>query len=103
MAHLTATWPGSQLPRFESLKSPVMSWTTMVGHEGPIRRLRAALGGGRLRSALLFEGPEGIGKRLVALPLARAVHCPRAPERGGDPCGECRACLAIAASADPEK
>src|SRR5213593_4561833 len=79
-----------------------MSWSTIVGHEEPIRRLRAALEDGRLHPALLFEGPEGIGKRLVALALARAVHCPRAPERRGDPCGECRACHAIAASADPE-
>src|SRR5207249_1259361 len=80
-----------------------MSWSTIVGHEEPIRRLRAALDAGRLHPALLFEGPEGIGKRLVALALARAVHCPRVPERGGDPCGECRACLAITASGDPER
>jgi DNA polymerase-3 subunit delta' len=80
-----------------------MSWSSIVGHEEPIRRLRAALESGRLHPALLFEGPEGIGKRRVALTLARAVHCPRSPERGGDPCGECRTCLTITASADPAK
>src|SRR5437867_13205738 len=79
-----------------------MSWNDIIGHEAVIRRLRPAVGAGRLHPALLFEGPEGIGKRLAALTLARAFHCPLAPSRGGDPCGECRTCLAIAASAEPE-
>src|SRR5207247_1540759 len=75
----------------------------ILGHEEPIARLRAALGAGRLHPGLLFEGPEGVGKRLVALTLARALHCPQAPARGGDPCGVCRTCLAIMESADPER
>ena len=80
-----------------------MSWSVIIGHEEPLARLRAALEAGRLHPALLFEGPGGVGKRLVALTLARALHCPRAPERGGDPCGACRACLAIMESADPAR
>src|SRR5437867_8281840 len=79
-----------------------MSWNDIIGHEAVIGRLRAAVGAGRLHPALLFEGPEGIGKRLAALTLARALQCPLAPSRGGDPCGECRTCLAIATSAEPE-
>jgi len=80
-----------------------MPWSRVVGHEETIARLRGALAAGRLHPCLLFEGPEGIGKRLVALTLAQAAHCPQAPERGGDPCGVCRACLAIDASASPER
>src|SRR5262249_55973542 len=81
----------------------LMPWSRVVGHEGTITRLRGALASGRLHPCLLFEGPEGIGKRLVALTLAQAAHCPQAPSRGGDPCGVCRVCRAIDASASPER
>jgi len=80
-----------------------MPWSRIVGHDESIARLRAALDAGRLHPCLLFEGPEGIGKRRVALTLAQAAHCPEAPSRGGDPCGVCRVCLAIDASASPER
>lgn len=80
-----------------------MPWSRIVGHEEAIARLRGGLAAGRLHPCLLFEGPEGIGKRLVALTLAQAAHCSQAPSRGGDPCGVCRVCLAIDASASPER
>lgn len=80
-----------------------MSWNTIVGHGELVGRLRTALAAGRLHPALLFEGPEGVGKRLAALTLARALHCPAAPSRIGDPCGTCRICLAIDGSADRER
>ena len=80
-----------------------MPWSRIVGHEETIARLRGALAAGRLHPCLLFEGPDGIGKRLIALTLAQAAHCPQAPSRGGDPCGECRTCRAIDASALPER
>lgn len=80
-----------------------MPWSRIVGHEETIARLRGALEAGRLHPCLLFEGPEGIGKRLVALTLAQAAHCPEAAGRGGDPCGVCRVCLAIDSSASPER
>lgn len=79
-----------------------MSWDDIVGHEDVIRRLRSAISASRLHPALLFEGPEGIGKRLVAMTLAQGHHCPHAPSRGGDPCGVCSICRAISASGGSE-
>lgn len=77
-----------------------MSWSSIVGHEQVIGRLRSAIEASRLHPVLLFEGPEGVGKRRVALTLAQAHHCPSASSRAGDPCGTCPTCRAIAGSAD---
>jgi len=41
--------------------------------------LRRTLKSGRLPGALLFVGEEGVGKKLFALEIARALNCPLAP------------------------
>lgn len=50
-----------------------MSWDDVVGHETPIRLLRGRLSAGRLAHAILLVGPEGIGKRTLAMTLAGAL------------------------------
>jgi DNA polymerase III subunit delta' len=51
-----------------------------------------------LPPSLIFAGPEGVGKRLVAMSLAQAVNC-LAPVDGDDgtrdACGACAACRKI--------
>jgi DNA polymerase-3 subunit delta' len=64
----------------------------IVGHETQIAALRQALEQDRLHHAYVFLGPEGVGKRTVALALAKAVHCAAA---SGDFCGRCENCLKI--------
>ena len=55
---------------------------------------------GQLPPAYLFHGDEGIGKRLAALALAKAVNCEG--EHGpGDSCGGCRPCRNIASGCHP--
>lgn len=63
--------------------------------------LAPALAEGRLGQALLFVGPPGVGKRLLADTLARALLC-RKTDAGGLPCGECRDCLQMAAGSHPD-
>ncbi len=67
-----------------------MTFAQVIGHDRQKDVLRRALTSGRLAHAYLFEGPEGIGKRLMALALARAVFCLRASG-----CGECSACRKV--------
>ena len=48
------------------------------------------LANGRVPGALLFAGEGGVGKKLFAVELARALNCLR--PRGVEACGACRAC-----------
>jgi DNA polymerase-3 subunit delta' len=66
---------------------------TLVGNERAKEILRRMLGQGRVPGALLFAGEEGLGKKLFALELARALNC-RA-RRGVEACGVCAACARV--------
>src|SRR6478672_7477150 len=65
----------------------------LTGNERVKQVLERMLESGRLPGALLFSGEEGVGKKLFALELARALNC-RSP-RGIQGCGECSACKRI--------
>ncbi len=69
-----------------------MGFKDIVGQEEARRILQSALRNDRLSHAYLFIGPEGVGKRLTAKTLAKALNC----QRGDiDPCDECRNCIRI--------
>lgn len=55
--------------------------------------------GGRLPQALLFEGPEGVGKQRLALWLAQALLCERA---AAEPCNDCRSCRLMNSLSHPD-
>ena len=55
--------------------------------------LKRMLVSGRLPGALLFTGEEGIGKKLFALEVARALNC-RSP-KDNEACGVCSSCVRI--------
>ena len=52
--------------------------------------------------ALLFVGPEGVGKHTFALRLAQALLCERVPEGELDPCEACPGCLQVMAGTHPD-
>jgi DNA polymerase-3 subunit delta' len=62
----------------------------LTGHRALRERLLDRLNGGRIRGTLLFTGPEGIGKRRVALELAQREICLRR-----NACGQCEGCRMI--------
>ncbi|HKR01985.1 MAG TPA: DNA polymerase III subunit delta' [Pyrinomonadaceae bacterium] len=62
--------------------------------------LRRMLADGRVPGSLLFVGEEGIGKKLFALELAKALNC-RALV-GTEACDRCPSCLRISHSKFPE-
>jgi DNA polymerase-3 subunit delta' len=72
----------------------------IVGHEQPLRLVRSALKEGRLHHSLLFHGPEGVGKRTVALLVAAALNCVRTG--GTDTCGACAACHRVGKGLHPD-
>jgi len=55
--------------------------------------LKRMLTNNRLPGAMLFIGEEGVGKKLFALEVARALNC-RTP-KDGEACGVCSACTRI--------
>jgi len=67
-----------------------MTFSQILGHDRQKDILRRAIGSDRLAHAYLFEGPEGIGKRLMALALVRAIFC-----QDGSGCGSCSACRKV--------
>jgi len=67
-----------------------------------VESLRRTMGRARLPHALLFVGPEGVGKRTFALKLAQALLCERVPEADLAPCGTCPGCVQVAAGTHPD-
>ncbi|MBK5936876.1 DNA polymerase III subunit delta' [Halorhodospira halophila] len=65
-------------------------------------RLLALHDQGRLHHALLLTGRTGLGKRLLAGVLARALLCQGGEEGGQRPCGECRGCRLTGGGAHPD-
>lgn len=76
-----------------------MSWDDILGHDEAKRLLQAHLASGEVPGAYLLVGPEGVGKRRLALTMARALNCAAATSR---PCEECQPCRQIARGTHPD-
>jgi DNA polymerase-3 subunit delta' len=61
--------------------------------------LQKAILSDHLPQAYLFHGPEGVGKRLAAVTLAKALNC---EEKEGDCCDTCLSCRKIGDSNHPD-
>jgi DNA polymerase III subunit delta' len=77
-----------------------MNWN-MLGHEWAVSLLKEHVARGQVRHAYLFAGPQGVGRRTLALRLAQALNCPQ-PIEPGEPCGVCRVCLQIERMQHPD-
>lgn len=72
-------------------------WQT-VGHDKAIRTLNRSIASGRLAHSYLITGPSKIGKRTLALDIARAANC----VSDSRPCGECRQCQRVTSGLHPD-
>lgn len=66
---------------------------TVIGHEKAVALFDGARRLDHLAHAYLLVGPAAVGKKALAMDLARALNC-TGPE---PPCGVCRSCLRISA------
>jgi len=75
----------------------------VIGHRKIIDGLKSTITSGRVAHAYLFWGPEGTGKRTVALAFAAALLC-SGREKGSDAdaCGQCKECRQIAGGNHPD-
>ncbi|MBI5327630.1 MAG: hypothetical protein HZB80_04995 [Deltaproteobacteria bacterium] len=89
-----------------------MSFKDILGHDREISILKKAISNNRVAHSFLFAGHEGIGKRLVAISVAKALNCSAANKSpslspfnktgcdgsNNDFCGVCQNCKDIEAS-----
>ncbi len=77
-----------------------MPFARVIGHSRPLGLLAGSIARGTLPPSLLFTGPEGVGKRLVAQAVAETLNC--LSPTGRDACGSCPACRRIAKGSHPD-
>jgi len=81
-------------------RASVTRFSAILGHARAGEFLRTAVANDRLAHALVFAGPDGVGKRSVALALAAWQQC--AAPSPSDACGDCAPCRQIAAGSHPD-
>ncbi|NBC18315.1 MAG: DNA polymerase III subunit delta' [Bacteroidetes bacterium] len=77
-----------------------MTWSAVLDQQRAVEALRRAIDRERVAHAYLFYGPDGIGKRAVALAFAQALQCEQAA--GSDACGQCTACRKVQRLVHPD-
>ena len=61
-----------------------MSMDTLIGQPLAVKLVERWLAK-KTNHPLLFYGPEGVGKRTLAIELAKALNCQRSPSPGFQP------------------
>ncbi len=70
----------------------------IIGHKEQQKKLLALFKKNRIPHALLFSGPENIGKRLTALWFLKMINC----NEKNTPCLQCRNCYEIEEKMHPD-
>lgn len=76
-----------------------MPFSDIKGQDRAIDYLKKSISQQRLAHAMLFSGPDGVGKKTAALALAQTVNCTEPNEY--DACGRCLSCNKISHSNHP--
>src|SRR5436309_2420238 len=77
-----------------------MGFDAFLGNPPAISRLRRKLREGRFPHALIFSGPESIGKHTCALMVAKALNCLK--DGPDDFCDQCSSCRKINSGVHPD-
>ncbi len=73
----------------------------MIGHEWAVDLLAEHVAKGRERHAYLITGPQGVGRKTLALRFAQSLNCTKPPSPG-QPCLKCSTCKRMAAMQHPD-
>jgi DNA polymerase III subunit delta' len=79
-----------------------VSWRRVRGHDAVVTAFQNAWRRGRLAHAYLFAGPEGVGKKLFAVELAKSLLCEQRAENRLEACDLCSACRQVEARTHPD-
>jgi DNA polymerase-3 subunit delta' len=77
-----------------------MDWG-IVGHAWAVDLLAEHIARGQERHAYLITGPQGVGRRSLALRFTQALNCDHSPQPG-QPCRACSTCKRIEAMQFPD-
>jgi len=73
----------------------------LLGHEWAVDLLQGHLSNDRTRHAYLITGPQGIGRRTLALRMSQGLNC-KEPIAPGIPCLSCHTCQRIERMQHPD-
>ena len=73
----------------------------MIGHKWAVDLLAEHVAQGRERHAYLITGPQGVGRRTLALRFTEALNCVK-PPTPGKPCRKCSTCKRIEVMQHPD-
>ena len=76
-----------------------MAFSEIIGNIPAKNILINSVKSERVASGYLFQGPDGVGKKLAAINLAKALNC---EQNGPEPCGECVSCRKIERGIHPD-
>ncbi|MFM7199778.1 MAG: DNA polymerase III subunit delta' [Myxococcota bacterium] len=76
-----------------------MGFQDILGHERAKQVLQTAIQRDRVHHAWLLVGPQGVGKRTLAMTFARALNCER---QDGEACEQCVSCQKYRAQVHPD-
>src|SRR5581483_12428895 len=94
--------PNCSAPAGTGREDDPMAWERIRGHDAARKQLLTAYRRGRLAHAYLFVGPEGVGKRLFATELAKAILCEDRKAERLEACDLCPACMLVDAGTHPD-
>lgn len=77
-----------------------MGFPQIIGHEPQKEFLRNSVRKNRISHAYLFSGPEGVGKKLVAIGFAKLINC--AEGKAENPDCECVSCAKTEKGLNPD-
>ncbi|MCX7957976.1 MAG: AAA family ATPase [Deltaproteobacteria bacterium] len=76
-----------------------MAFKDIIGHSEVIENLKKRMKENRLHHAIMFYGPQGIGKRTLAKEFIKALNCRNFDK---EPCEKCNNCKWISENTHPD-